>query len=149
LELMVEPQAGIPVRLQPLRGNRRDAPDVGEAIRAHRQQVHTTDGLTSLVADRALSRAANLQQLAQTHLQWITRVPATVSAAQALLAQADPQRLASLTAGSRAQAFPAHDGGIEPRWVRIEAQGRQAQARRTADTQWRQQRDQAINAWQP
>jgi transposase len=37
--------------------------------------------MTSLVADGALYREANLQKLAQTHLKWITRVPVPVSAA--------------------------------------------------------------------
>jgi hypothetical protein len=55
------------------------------------------------------------------------RVPATVSAVQALLAQADPQRLASLKAGYRDHELPSSDGGIEPRWVLIYAELRQAQ----------------------
>ena len=63
--------------------------------------------MTSLVADSALSRAANRRQLAQTHLPWITRVPATLSPAQAVLAQATPQILASLTAGSRDDELPS------------------------------------------
>jgi transposase len=112
---MVEHPAGIPLLMKPLSGKSRAAYDFGEAVRAHRQQLHTTDGLTDLVADSALYSEANLQKLAQTHIKWITRVPATVSAAQALLAQADPQRLASLTAGYRDHELPSGYGGIEPR----------------------------------
>ena len=67
--------------------------DFGEAVRPHVQQLHTTDGMTYLVADSALYSEANLQKLAQTHIKWITRVPATVSAAQTVLAQADPPAL--------------------------------------------------------
>jgi transposase len=51
------------------------------------------------VAARALSNADNLQQLVETHITWLTRVPATLSEAQAALAQADPQTMAPLTAG--------------------------------------------------
>jgi transposase len=53
--------------------------------------------MTYLVADSAFYSEANLQKLAQTHMKWITRGPATVNAAQTVLAQADPQALASLS----------------------------------------------------
>jgi transposase len=147
LELMVEHQAGIPVLMKPRSGTSRDAHGFGEAVRDHRQQLQTTYGLTYLVADSALDSEANLQKLTQTHLKWITRVPATVSAAQALLAQAAPQRLASLTAGSREHEWPSSYGGIEPRWVLIDSERRQAQARRTLDQQWRQQSDKETKAF--
>jgi transposase len=101
VELIVAHQAGIPILMKPLSGNSRDVQDFGEAVRTHVPQLQTTYGLTSLVADSALYRAANLQKLAQTHMKWITRVPATVNAAQTILAQADPQALASLTASYR------------------------------------------------
>ena len=130
LELMVEHQAGIPVLMQPLSGNSSDAQDFGEVVRTHLQQLHTTYGLTYLVADSALYSEANLQKLAQTHMKWITRVPATVSAAQAVLAQADPQSLALLTIGYRYHEFPANYGGIEQRWVLIYSESRQPQAQR-------------------
>lgn len=147
LELMVEHQAGIPILMKPLSGNSSDAQDFGEAVRAHMQQLHTTYGMTYLVADSALYSEANLQKLAQTHMKWITRVPATVSAAQAILAQADPQSLASLKAGYRYHEFPSNYGGIEQRWVLIYSELRQAQARRTVDKQWRQQSDKETKAF--
>jgi transposase len=99
LELIGEQQAGMPLLMNPRSGHSRDAQDVGEAVRTHVHQWQTTDGMTSLVADSALSSAANRQTLAQTHIKWSTRVPATVHAAQTVRAQADPQALASLTAG--------------------------------------------------
>jgi transposase len=54
LELMVEHQAGIPLLMQPLSGNSSDTQGFGEAVRLHVQPWHTTDGLTSRVADNAL-----------------------------------------------------------------------------------------------
>jgi transposase len=147
LELMVEHQAGIPILMKPLSGNSRDAQDFGAAVRAHVHQLQTTYGMTDLVADSALDSEANLQKLAQTHMKWITRVPATVSAAQAVLAQANPQVLASLKEGYRDHELPSSDGGIEQRWVLIDSEPRQAQARRTVDKQWRQQSDKETKAF--
>jgi transposase len=145
LELMVEHQAGIPILMKPLSGNSSEAQDFGAAVRAHVYQLPTTYGMTYLVADSALYSEANFQKLAQTHMKWITRVPATVSAAQAVLAQANPQVLASLKEGYRAHELPSSYGGIEPRWVLIYSEPRPAQARRTVDKQWRQQSDKETN----
>jgi transposase len=51
-----------------------------------------------LVADSAFYCAANLQKLAQTPMKWTTRVPAILNAGKTVLAQTDPQALASLKA---------------------------------------------------
>jgi transposase len=67
--------------------------------------LHTTYGMTYVVADRALSSDENLQELAKTQIKWSTRVPATLSAAQAALAQADPHAMQPLTEGYRYHAL--------------------------------------------
>jgi hypothetical protein len=54
LELVVEHQAGIPILMKPLSGNSREAQDVGKTVRAHVHQLHTTYGMTYLVANSAL-----------------------------------------------------------------------------------------------
>ena len=48
LDLMVEHQAGIPVRMKPRRGNSRDVPDFGQRITAHMAQLQITDGTTGV-----------------------------------------------------------------------------------------------------
>jgi transposase len=54
LELVVEPQAGIPVLMQPLRGNSSDSKAFGQVVSDPMAQLHTTFSSTYLVADRAL-----------------------------------------------------------------------------------------------
>jgi len=88
LEGMGEPQAGSPVLLKPLSGHSSDAHEFGQVIHDHMAHLHTTYGATSLVAASALESAENLQKLAEPRLQWITRVPAPLREAQAVLAQA-------------------------------------------------------------
>lgn len=61
----------------------------------------------------------------------MTRVPATLSDAQTMLAQANPQTMAPLTEGYRYQGLPSTYGGIQQRWVRIASEHRQAPAQRT------------------
>jgi transposase len=147
LELMVEHQAGIPVLMQPLSGNSSDAQRFGELVRTHLDHLHTTYGTTYLVADSALYSEDNLAKLSQTQMKWITRVPATVSEAQAALAQADPPTMAPLMEGYRYQMLPSTYGGVAQRWALIYSEPRQPQAQRTVDKQWRKQSDQDLKAF--
>jgi transposase len=86
VELMVAPQAGIPRLMTPRSGNSRDPPTCGPVIRAHSEPWHTVYGATEVVAASALESEDNRDTLAHTAIQWITRVPATWSEAQAALA---------------------------------------------------------------
>jgi hypothetical protein len=132
LDVIVEHQAGIPVLLRPLRGHPNDASDFGQVGTHHRAHLHTAHGLAYLVADRALYRAANLQQFTPTSLTWITRVPATLTEAQEALAHAAPEAMLPLWEGERSQRHASHDGGIAQRWVLIYAERRRPQAQRPA-----------------
>ena len=147
LDLVVEHQAGIPVLMKPLSGNSSDAHDFGQIITDHMTQLQLTYGTTCLVADSALYSAENLQKLAETRLKWITRVPATLREAQAVLAQADPQTMAPLTEGYRYHVVPSSYGGVEQRWVLIHSEPRQPQAQRTVDKQWLKQSAQEVKAF--
>jgi transposase len=101
LELVVEHQAGIPGLRQPLSGNSHDGKAFGQVISDHIAPLHTTANPTYLVADSALYSAENLHKLAATSLKWITRVPATLSEAQEVLAQAQPATMTALPEGYR------------------------------------------------
>ena len=147
LELIVEHQAGIPLLMQPLSGNSSDAQEFGQVIRNHIAHLHTTYGSTYLVADSALYSADNLQKLAETQLKWITRVPATLGEAQAVLAQADPQTMAPLREGYRFRVVPSTYGGVAQRWVLLYSEQRQPHAQRTVDKQWRKHSDQEVKAF--
>jgi transposase len=149
LDVIVEHQAGIPVLMKPLSGNSRDAQDCGQLITDHLTPLQRTYGTTGLVADRALSSAENRQKLAAPRPTWITRVPATLSEAQAVFAQAAPQSLAPLTEGSRDHVVRSSDGGVEPRWVLIHSEPRQPQAQRPVDKQFLKHSEQEVNAFQP
>src|SRR5437899_4356191 len=77
-----------------------------------------------------------------------TRVPATLREAQAALAHADPQAMASLQEGYRYHESTSTYGGVEQRWVLIYSEPRQAQAQRTVDKQLRKQGDKEVKAFQ-
>src|SRR6516162_6396934 len=148
LELVVEHQAGIPVLMQPLSGNSHDGTAFGQVVSDHIAQLHTSANPTYLVADSALYSAENLQKLAETSLKWITRVPATLHEAQAVLTQADPQTMAPLTEGYRYHVVPSSYGGVAQRWVLIYSEPRQPQAQRTVAKQWLKQSAADVKAFQ-
>ena len=145
-ELSVAPQAGSPRLRPPRRGTSREVHALGQVIRTPLEPWHPTSGVTAIVADRARYRAATRQQLAQTARPWSPRVPATWSAAPAALAPVDPQALASLPEGARAHEWTSTDGGMAPRWVRIDSEPRQLPAQRTLDRPRRQPREAEVNA---
>jgi transposase len=147
LDLIVEHQAGIPVLMQPLSGNSSDVQDFGQIITDHMAQLQITYGTTCLVADSALYCAENLQKLADTQTRWITRVPATLSEAQAVLAQADPQTMTPLMEGYRYHVVRSSFGGVAQRWVLIHSAPRQPQAQRTVDKQLLKQSEQEVKAF--
>jgi hypothetical protein len=102
---------------------------------------------TALVAKRARSRDAPLQPLAPTPLPWSTRGPGTCSAARAAIGQGAPQPRLPRVAGEREQAWASTAGGVAPRWGRLHAAHRQAQAPRTVAHQLRTPSHQAGHAF--
>jgi hypothetical protein len=128
LELIVEHQAGIPVLMQPLSGNSSDAKAFGQVV-------------------SALYSADNLQMLAEAQMQWITRIPATLGEAQAVLAQANSQAMTPLREGYRYAVLASSYGGVVQHWVLIYSEHRQPQAQRTVDQQWLKQSDHEIKAF--
>jgi len=147
LALVVEHQAGLPVLMKPLSGNSSDGKAFGQVVSEHIAQLPTTDSPTSLVADSALYNADNLHKLATTSITWITRVPATLTEAQEVLAQAQPATMASLPDGSRSAVLASHYGGVAQRWVLLSSEHRQLQAQRTVDKQWFKPSDQEGKAF--
>jgi transposase len=148
LELIVEHQGGIPVLMKPLSGNSSDAQAFGHVIQEHIAQLHPTYGITYLVADSALYSAENLQKLSATRLKWMTRVPATVSEAQAVLAQVTPETMQPLRAGYRYHVLPSTYGQVEQRWVLIYSEARRPQAQRTVAKHLLTQEDKEVTAFQ-
>jgi transposase len=147
LELVVEHQAGIPVLMQPLSGNSHDGKAFGQVVSDHIAQLRTTCPSAYLVADSALYSADNLQKLADTRLKWITRVPATLTEAQEVLAQAQPATMPALAEGYRYAVVASSYGGVAQRWVLIYSEQRQPQAQHTIDKQWRRQSDHEVQAF--
>jgi len=77
----------------------------------------------------------------------MTRVPATLSDAQAALAQAAPHAMPPGTEGYRYHALTSTYGGVEQRWLLIASEPRQPQARRTVDKHLLKHSEHEGKAW--
>jgi transposase len=148
LDLIVEHRAGIPLLMKPLSGNSSDVQDFGQVVTEPIQQLQTTYGTTYLVADSALYSAENLQKLGETGITWITRVPATVTEAQEVLAHANPDTMTPLAEDYRYHGLAATYGGVAQRWILCYSAHRRPQAQRSVDKHWLQQSEAEVKAFQ-
>ena len=111
----------IPAFIELADGNQSDKARFAEVIDQFQQQWDF-DGL--YVADGALYSADNLKQL--NCLRWISRVPMTLSAANALVDEIDESAFcASTLAGYRIAEVGSTYGDIRQRWLVVESSQRQ------------------------
>ena len=142
----MEHEAGIPVLMKPLSGNSNDGKAFGQVVSDHIAQLKPPT-VPPIWSPTARSITPDLQKLAKTSLKWITRVPASLTEPQEVLAQAQPETMASLPDGYRYTVLASHYGGVAQRWVLIYSEHRQSQAQRTVDKQWLKQSDQEVKAF--
>ena len=128
MQLIVEHQAGLPLLLQPLDGNADDKTYFRQTLQAYLGQLRTTYELDTIVADSALYTAETLPLLQDVH--WITRVPATLNAAQEVLRATDPETMTHLDEHTRYQRLSTEYAGVAQRWLVVDSDAAQQRARR-------------------
>src|SRR6266568_3479529 len=88
LALATTHEGDIPLFMQPLDGNSSDKTSLLAAITAIQSQLRETDGEASIyVADNGVYSTANMTQLNQAGVKWISRVSETLAEARRLLAE--------------------------------------------------------------
>jgi len=88
LALATTHDGDIPLFMQPLDGNSSDKTSLLAAITAIQSQLRETDGEASIyVADNGVYSTANMTQLNQAGVKWISRVSETLAEARRLLAE--------------------------------------------------------------
>jgi transposase len=147
LELIVEHHAGIPLLMKPLSGNSSDQVEFGRVVDDHLAALCRADTPLYLVADSARYSAENLRKLDQSAVQWITRVPATLTEVQAHLAQPVLETMTELTDGYRSREVSSTFGGVEQRWFLIHSTARQKRFKASVDTQLARQSDKERKAF--
>ena len=129
LTLVCSADGGVPLWLQVASGNRHDSEVFAQVLKDFSEQW-TQEGV--FVMDAAFYTQPNLQQVGS--LGWLSRVPLTLKAAQALV-QSEVSLLSEAPCDSpdyRMWDVEQTYGGVAQRWVLIESQHRKAN-----DALWR------------
>jgi transposase len=119
LTLIAENQAGIPTLMKPLSGNSSDAGDFRVVVKEHVKQLQEAHHIGYLVADSALYNEETLKAMQAAGIKWITRVPATLAEAKAVLASVDLTKMMPLAEGYSYQALSSEYAGVAQRWLLI------------------------------
>lgn len=116
---------GVPLFLEVASGNQSDCQEFGRLIEEFNGHWHIE---TLFVADAAFYSEANLKRVES--LRWISRVPLTISEAQALIHQdtTELQALNCTLKDYKLWEVSSSYGGVEQRWILVESQTRKAQA---------------------
>ena len=119
LQLISEHQAGIPLWMSALSGNRSDKESFQQTLNTYLKQLQEGVGLSLIVADSALYTAKTLQDM--DDFPWITRVPETIGGTRELMIVVSSEW--TKTRPERAYTeLGANYGGIKQRWLRIPVQ---------------------------
>jgi transposase len=132
LNLMVEHKAGLPMLMEPLSGNASDQSSFPELIDRHIDQLQNAYGFDYVVADSSLYSASHVEDLDNSGVKFITRVPGTLSEAKEIVRETDPAALEPLTEGYEAREHISEYGGVEQRWLVVHSEAAEARAKESA-----------------
>ena len=114
LSLIVENQAGIPLIMQSLSGNKSDKTSFNESIKTHIKQLKTDLGIEYLIGDSALYTAENILEL--NDLYWLSRVPETLNDAKWVIEAVGNELMFDLTQASQRTVCMRY-AGVNQRWI--------------------------------
>jgi transposase len=135
LDLMVEHQAGIPMLMEPLSGNTSDQGSFPELIDRHIDHLQDAHGFDYVVADSSLYSASHVEDLENSGVKFITRVPGTLGEAQEVIQNTDPAVLEPLTEGYEAQEHVSEYGDARQRWLVVRSEAAEVRAKESATKQ--------------
>jgi transposase len=120
IELICTADGDVPLWMKIGDGNESDQKQFAQSMKEFKKQFNL-DSL--IVADSALYSQENLQIL--KNIQWLSRVPLKIKAAQSLVLETDSQEFTpSQLTGYRYLEVSKTYGGIQQRWLVVESQKR-------------------------
>jgi transposase len=143
LALMCTHQASLPVWLKVLDGNQADSTAFPGLVQAYIDQLENQAAAPYFIADTALYSAGTLQTLGD-EVRWITRVPASIGAVQALYQTLEPAEMKPVLKGAyRVQEVDSTYGGMRQRWLVIFSDRQYKRDRKRLRRHIAQQREEA------
>ena len=118
LNLIVEHQAGIPVRMQPGDGNQIDTQAFKSIVEEHVVSLKKAyDTPVKVIGDAALFTVEGIEKIKTNELLFISRVPARLKEAKAILGKYDPRASKRLDDNYRFIAYEIEYQGMPMRWM--------------------------------
>lgn len=125
LNLVVEHESGIPLRMEALSGNASDKETFRQTIESYISNMENTPQDQVWVADSALYTSNNLEQLSGS-VRWVSRVPETIKEASELISQVDASQLKAYAgedfSGYQYLEVCSQYSGVKQRWFLIFSQ---------------------------
>ncbi|MBE8233320.1 MAG: IS1634 family transposase [Endozoicomonadaceae bacterium] len=114
LELIVENQAGIPLIMESLSGNKNDKSAFSEAVTTHIKQLQGSLGVEYLIGDSALYTAESIKKM--DSIFWISRVPEVLKDAKWVIEEVSSDLMIDLTTESYCSVCMTY-ADVQQRWV--------------------------------
>lgn len=130
LQLICERQAGIPLLMETLSGNKSDKDSFRETVKAHIEQLKMDFGMEYIVADSALYVAETLKEM--NNIWWISRVPETINLAVDVIDAVAPDLMSQPEQPSFCSLGAVY-GDVRQRWVVVYSPEANNRARKTID----------------
>ena len=144
LQLICEHLSGIPMHMEVLNGNSSDSESFRHTIQEFGGQLYSQSGLRTIVADSKLYSEATLQCLANSRLNWISRVPGTLHAVKELLSEIELSKLEALDSeGYHSACYTIDYGGVDQHWVVYHSESAHQRERKTLERRLTKESDQA------
>ena len=118
LNLIVEHQAGIPLMMKAADGNQIDAKAFASIVDAHIDSLKAmSNSSLTLIADAALFTQKGLEAIKTKEILFVSRVPAKLKDAKALMAKVPMHFLALLDENYRFQEHDIDYAGMKQKWI--------------------------------
>lgn len=123
LQLIIDQKSRIPLVMQSLSGNSEDTTSFRAMVNDHVANLHTDFGMEFLVADSKLYTKETIQDLGQSEVKWISRVPSSVREVKRLIENVDKEELEELSEkGYYGKWYTSNYGDIPQRWLLVFSQ---------------------------
>jgi transposase len=130
LQLICERQAGIPLLMETVSGNKSDKDSFRDTVKNHIGQLRADFGLEYIVADSALYVAETLREM--DDFWWISRVPETITLACNIIDAVAPELMAQPEMPAF-RSLGAVYGGVRQRWVVVYSPEARKRAEKTVN----------------
>jgi len=147
LDMIIERKAGLPVMMKPLSGNVNDSGSFPELIDRHVEHLQNAHGFDYVVADSSLYSADHVEELTESGVKFVTRVPETISEAKRRIQEAEIESMDSLTEGYCEEECRSEYGGVEQRWLVVYSEEAEKRARENAHDQVRKEHEKEEKAF--